>query len=129
MSKKKNTLQDLDEFLKQQAATLVPPEKLSEKVEEQNPVHQQATIVQQPTVPSTSIEISQEKILHDLKKFSEQEGVFFRKKFYELIVKSLEAQPQSLPHDKMLINTALYLQAGDDWKEVIREYWRRKSAQ
>ncbi len=126
MSKKKNTLQDLDEFLKQQAATLVSPEKLSEKVEEQKPT-QQAPPVQQ-TITSTTTEISQEKILHDLKIFSEQEGVFFRKKFYEMIIKSLESQPQSLPHDKMLINTALYLQAGDDWKEVIREYWRKKAS-
>ena len=30
MSKKKNTLQDLDDFLKQQAATLVTPETLSD---------------------------------------------------------------------------------------------------
>ncbi len=33
MSKKKNTLQDLDDFLKQQAATLVTPETLSDTVE------------------------------------------------------------------------------------------------
>lgn len=127
MSKKKNTLQDLDEFLKQQAATLAPPEKLSEKVEEQKPASEQETIVQQKNTQPTLTEISQEKILYDLNKFSEQEGVFFRKKLYEIIIKSLEALPQSLPHDKMLINTALYLQAGDDWKEVIREYWRKKS--
>ena len=124
MSKKKNTLQDLDEFLKQQAATLVSPEKLSEKVEEPKAVKPQTAVE-----ASTTEEISQEKILNDLKLFSEQEGVFFRKKFYELIIKSLESQNQSLPHDKMLINTALYLQAGDDWKEVIREYWRKKSRQ
>ena len=37
MSKKKNTLKDLDEFLKQQAATLVSPDKLSEKVDEPKP--------------------------------------------------------------------------------------------
>ena len=127
MSKKKNTLQDLNEFLKQQAATLVPPEKLSEKVEEQKTASQEEIIVQQQTTQPTQTEVSQEKILHDLKKFSEQEGVFFRKKLYEIIIKSLEAQPQSLPHDKMLINTALYLQAGDAWKEVIREYWRNKA--
>ena len=33
MSKKKNTLQDLDDFLKQQAATLVTPGTLSDIVE------------------------------------------------------------------------------------------------
>jgi len=126
MSKKKNTLQDLDEFLKQQAATLVPPEKLSEKVDEPKTLQQQAPSIVK-TETETTTEISQEKILRDLKMFSEQEGVFFRKKFYEMIIKSLEAQNLHLPEDKMLINTALYLQAGSEWKEVIREYWRKKS--
>ena len=32
MSKKKNTLKDLDEFLKQQAATLVTPTQLSDNI-------------------------------------------------------------------------------------------------
>lgn len=124
MSKKKNTLQDLDEFLKQQAATLVSPEKLSEKVEEPKVVQQTPSVVQSQT---DATGISQEKILRDLKMFSEQEGVFFRKKFYEMIIKSLEAQNLPLPADKMLINTALYLQAGSEWKQVIREYWRKKA--
>jgi hypothetical protein len=33
MSKKKNTLKDLDEFLKQQAATLVEPTQLSDTIQ------------------------------------------------------------------------------------------------
>jgi hypothetical protein len=37
MSKKKNTLKDLDEFLKQQAANLVSPERLSDKLAEAAP--------------------------------------------------------------------------------------------
>lgn len=129
MSKKKNTLEDLNEFLKQQAATLVSPEKLSEKVEEQKPAPQQPAIAQQQTTQQpAATEITFDKLLHDLKTLSEQEGVFFRKKFYEVIVKTIEAQHTALPEDKMLINTALYLQAGNDWKDVIREYWRRKAA-
>jgi hypothetical protein len=116
MSKKKNTLKDLDEFLKQQAATLVAPPKLSEKIEE-------------PVTPASAQEDSQdvsiEKILKDLNALAEKEGINFRKRFYDLIISSIENRKESLPEDKMLINTALYLKSGDRWKEVIREYWSR----
>jgi hypothetical protein len=117
MSKKKNTLKDLDEFLKQQAATLVAPEKLSEKVKEESgevapPQH-------------ASPEITPEKVLSDLQWLSKNSSTF-RKEFYDLIVKTIETQGQSLPEDKMLINTALYLKSGDRWKDVIRDYWKNR---
>ena len=44
MSKKKNTLKDLDEFLKQQAATLVAPASLSEKVSKEEKKTQQKSV-------------------------------------------------------------------------------------
>jgi hypothetical protein len=119
MSKKKNTLKDLDEFLKQQAATLVPPAKLSEKIE---PV----VNTQPVTKADAEKEVSVHNILEDLKELSKKEGTHFRQKFYDLIIQSLEAQQQSLPEDMMLINTALYLKSGEQWKEAIREYWRNK---
>lgn len=120
MSKKKNTLKELDEFLKQQAATLVEPDPLRD----QNKVTTTAgTIAEESTgdAPLTS-----DKLLRDLKVFAEQEGPSFRKKFYDLIIKSLEVQTPSLPEDKMLINTALYLKGGDNWKDEIREYWQKR---
>lgn len=117
MSKKKNTLKDLDEFLKQQAATLVAPEKLSEKVKDEP---KEAALTQPATV-----EVTPEKILRDLQSLSANSSSF-RKDFYDLIVKTIEAQRDSLPEDKMLINTALYLKHGEQWKEAIREYWRGK---
>lgn len=125
MSKKKNTLRDLDEFLKQQAASLVQPTPLSEKV-----VENEATT---PGRAATSDRqereeeaISTETILRDLNHLSKQEGAAFRKKFYDLIIRSLEAQSNSTPEDKMLINTALYLKSGSQWKDTIRAYWRNK---
>jgi len=27
----------------------------------------------------------------------------------------------------MLINAALYIKSGQQWKQVIREYWKKKS--
>ena len=118
MSKKKNTLKDLDEFLKQQAATLVAPERLSEKVKDDKP---------EPTAPDpapTSEAITPEKVLDDLQSLSKNAG--FRKSFYDIIIRAVENQGQSLPEDKMLINTALYLKSGDRWKDVIRDYWKNK---
>lgn len=138
MSKKKNTLKDLDEFLKQQATTLVPPSPLIEKTEEPQPAPPpQPVIVQAPPVievpqsapppqPIAPPEISIKKVLEDLSTLSEQDAKKFRKDFYELIITHLESKNQSLPEDKMLINTALYLKSGDNWKEVIRNYWRNK---
>jgi len=133
MSKKKNTLKDLDEFLKQQAATLVQPVSLGDQIEAQEPENSKAKESVVEPVTSVAIspepveaEIGSEKLLRDLRTFGTQEGSAFRKKFYDLIIQSIEAQSQSLPEDKMLINTALYLKSGDSWKEAIRNYWKNK---
>jgi len=123
MSKKKNTLKDLDEFLKQQAASLVQPTPLSEKVVEKE--------TPRPVIPSgeepQEETISTETILRNLNELSVQEGPAFRKKLYDLIIRSVESQARSTPEDKMLINTALYLKSGSQWKETIRAYWRDKA--
>jgi hypothetical protein len=128
MSKKKNTLKDLDEFLKQQAATLVSPPRLSDQVEaspsslprqERQEPPQTATTSEQP-------DISSAKILSDLRRLASQEGIRFKDHFYDLIIQTVELQNNYSPEDKMLINTALYLKHGERWKEAIREYWKKK---
>lgn len=122
MSKKKNTLKDLDEFLKQQAASLVSPEKLSEKIPE--PVRPEPAPVTSPSTPTE--EVSVEKIFRDLTFLSGKEGSSFRRKLYDLIINSLEAQGQTSPEDKMLINTVLYLKHGENWQAGIQAYWKNK---
>jgi len=130
MSKKKNTLKDLDEFLKQQAASLVSPPSLREKIEETAPpapaIKEQPKVEAPPPQAGAADEVSTASILQDLKTLSEKEGVFFRQKLYDLIIQTLETQKKSLPEDKMLINTALYLKSGTLWKEAIREYWKKQ---
>ena len=154
MSKKKNTLRDLDEFLKQQAATLVAPQPLSETIRTQTPAAPAPTPAPEPvpvsapahvppTIPPTPEAVaptatpapivahvhepvSAETILRDLNQLAQTGHGTFRKALYEVIIKAMETQNQSLPEDKMLINTALYLKSGDNWKDVIREYWRGK---
>jgi hypothetical protein len=130
MSKKKNTLKDLDEFLKQQAASLVSPPSLREKIEETAPpapaIKAQPKVEAPASPTNTPEDVSSASILQDLKTLSEKEGVFFRQKLYDLIIQTLETQKKSLPEDKMLINTALYLKSGSLWKEAIREYWKKQ---
>ena len=141
MSKKKNTLKDLDEFLKQQAATLVTPVKLSEKFESapEQKKEESTPPIPPPLSQASEKQIEQtlsdlkanalvtpEKVLNDLQELAKREGPQFRNKLYDLIIKSIESQNQILAEDKMLINTALYLKSGDGWKEAIRDYWRKK---
>lgn len=120
MSKKKNTLKDLDEFLKQQAASIVEPAKLSERINEDEVVVE--------TKPETikPEDLSLQKIHQQLKSFSLASGKSDRENLYDFVIHTLESLDQSLPEDKMLINTALYLKSGDHWKEVISQYWRKK---
>ena len=121
MSKKKNTLKDLDEFLKQQAASLVPPEPVTVPSVPEPEKHEPTPLVApQPHLSHTSL-------LADLQTLASQEYPTFRKEFYDMIVKTLESYPSTSPEDKMLINTALYLKSGERWKDVIREYWKKNS--
>ena len=118
MSKKKNTLQDLDDFLKQQAATLVTPESLNSTVElkaARKEVESQAPKPGPDKKVVDQFEISESKL-----------DPAFRKKLYDFIIESLEVQKDSLPEDKILINTALYLKNGSDWKNAMRQYWRER---
>jgi hypothetical protein len=123
MSKKKNTLKDLDEFLKQQAASLVSPEKLSEKIEEPAAAAHKPVVSE---VMQVATEVSAQTILKDLKVLASKEGNAFRSKLYDLIISSLESDHNQSPEDMMLINTALYLKSGDNWKNAIKEYWGNK---
>jgi hypothetical protein len=117
MSKKKNTLNDLDEFLKQQASTLVAPTPLRQTIQESSTSENTTSIKH---------EVSEATILNDLKALSAREGAAFRGKLCDLIIHSIEGQSNSAPEDKMLINTALYLKNGTEWKEAIRQYWKSR---
>lgn len=112
MSKKKNTLQDLDDFLKQQAAALVTPDTLVN------------------TSPATTEEVvakgQPQQVFQESNFSPPANDPLFRKKLYDFIIESLQIQKDSLPEDKMLINTALYLKNGSDWKNAIRAYWSER---
>ena len=109
MSKNKNPLKDLDQFLKQQASSFVNPTPLSEKVE---PVASQKSESVAAASPDELIERLQALARQDIQQL------------YNVIIKVAEQQPEA--EQAMLINTALYLKGGDNWQEVIRDYWSKK---
>lgn len=123
MSKRRNTLKDLDEFLKQQAASLVSPEKLSSKKEEAAP----SPATQFNNVQEEA-EITLQRIVEDLQKLASRNKESFRKQFYDIIINTLGSRNHITPEDKVLINTALYLRHGDRWKEMIRRYWKERNS-
>ncbi len=133
MSKKKNTLKDLDEFLKQQAASLVAPEPVklpadpAPSTDEPKVVENIAVVETKPQPEPVKTEINEQTVLRDLIMLAQKNPDAFRKNFYDTIIKTLEAYPTRSPEDKMLINTALYLKSGERWKDVIRDYWKKNS--
>jgi hypothetical protein len=120
MSKKKNTLKDLDEFLKQQATTLVTPEPVDVQ-----PVAEVVPPTDYSVETDAREDVTTDMIYKDLIQLSQKDPESFRQKLYALIIQVLEAQQESLPEDKMLINTALYLKSGENWKDAIRDYWTK----
>ena len=117
-AKRKNPLKDLDAFLKQEAASLVTPEKVDTPAPEQTPA---------PAVPEKSAETSMAAITQELKSRIQQQGEGFKAEFYALVQQVLESQQQLTSKDIMLINTLIYLQDQDNWKERIQAYWEKQS--
>jgi len=109
MSKNKNPLKDLDLFLKQQAASFVNPTPLSEKIQVETP----SEIIQASS--------SEESILQSVERMLDQNP----SALYDMLIEA--AEKRQTPERTVLINTALYLKNTRNWKEAIREYWRRKN--
>ena len=127
MSKKKNTLKDLDEFLKQQAATLVSPARLGEPTEAP-PVKATEAKAEKTQESSGNKVVSASSVIHDLKQLSALKGESFNDELCAIILAVMGEQTEHSPEEKMLINTALYLKHGSNWKEAIRNYWRDKKS-
>ncbi|MCU0382915.1 MAG: hypothetical protein MUF68_02510 [Cyclobacteriaceae bacterium] len=100
----KNPLNDLDQFLQQQASSFVSPASLSDKLNE-------------PKTENTKVEISLADNVLQLAKENPEA-------FYKLLIQVGEnhlAQPNSL-----LINTAIILANPTNWKEAIEKYWKAR---
>lgn len=110
MSKNKNPLKDLDQFLKQQAASFVNPTPLSEKIQQPEP----------PTeVSAPAVQASEETLLQSIERLMDQNP----SALYDLLIEA--AQKKNSTERTMLINTALYLKNTNNWQQAIREYWKK----
>ena len=83
MSKKKNTLKDLDEFLKQQAAALVTPEPVESSSPKKIPHTDYSSKAASPNTVTT------DKIYKELHLLSQDDPDSFRQKLYALIIQIL----------------------------------------
>ena len=123
MSKKKNTLSDLEEFLKLQASSLVTPASLPNKIAKEELTHTEPT----PIASIVSNEFSPQKSsLEDITKAVHQLALSDKKAFYNFIVNVTKTLPNYSTDDALLINTALYLKGGANWKEMVKEHWKKK---
>jgi hypothetical protein len=124
MSKKKNTLNDLEEFLKMQASALVTPAPLGDQPKEapiispKVPTRAANADISEQTLPAVRTESD---LIEAIKKVSSGN----KKAFYDLLIKVTESLPNRSKEDVLLINAALYLKGGQNWKDVVREYWKK----
>ncbi|HYG03417.1 MAG TPA: hypothetical protein VD927_13290 [Chryseosolibacter sp.] len=115
MSKKKNTLKDLDEFLKQQAASLVSPEKLPST---------QSPPTTEPSEPSIQPPHERSTIQQFVKLMQADDERLIS--ICDVVLGTYENLRDITPEEKMLVNTALYIKNPKSWKEVITAYWRNR---
>lgn len=101
---KKNPLNDLDQFLKQEASSIVTPSSLSEKLKQN-----------ESTTPAPVAGSIEEQLLMMAKQDAS--------KFYDTLI----TVGEKIGNEKstMLINTALYLKHGENWKEAVKSYWEK----
>ena len=100
----KNPLNDLDQFLQQQASSFVSPASLSDKLNEP----QNENVKVEGNIADHLLQLAKEN----------------PHAFYKLLIQVGEehlAQPNSL-----LINTAIILANPTSWKEEIEKYWKSK---
>lgn len=129
-AKKKNPLKDLDAFLSQEASSLVQPEKVSGKEKEETKKKPPAKTSKKKTAKApipTKEKISTDTILKQLSALKEQEGDGFTEKLHGLMMKAIELYGDNSAKEKMLINTLLFIDNPDNWREAVKQYWESKN--
>ena len=121
-AKKKNPLKNLDDFLKQEASSLVTPEKVGNP---QQPAPDDSAVEQETPIQEVEKQpVTQKSILEMLFELKNQQGEdAFTKNFYEIVLQTAENMEDSNPNKNLLINTMLYVQGGEEWKQSIKSYW------
>lgn len=122
MSKRKNPLQNLDDFLKQEASSFVTPKKFGEPEKEKQTALQAPVAEEQKTRPKT---ISKADIAELIRQLADKNNLSVRNQMLELMQYMLENHAAGNAEDKMLINTILILKYPENWREKVEEYWEK----
>ena len=125
MSKRKNPLQNLDDFLKQEATSLVTPKKLSVPKAVPQEVAPTTEIPAKPATARPSAPVSIELVSEMLQKLANKNNISVKQQLAELTKYILEENGLESSKEKMLLNTILYIQHGDTWREKVAEYWEK----
>jgi hypothetical protein len=130
MSKRKNTLNDLEEFLKLQASTLAAPKPVDvprqaesvaqAPIEEKRPVEVVERVIEKIVEKLVPTPVQAVDLKEELQKIASRD----KAEFYNLLLSTFNTVPQV--KDALLINTLLYLKHGDNWKAGIENYWKSK---
>ena len=100
---KKNPLNDLDQFLQQEASSIVAPASLRDKLKQPD---SETTISSGASVEEQLLQMAKQNPQH----------------LYDVLISV--GEKMDVIKNTMLINTALYLRHGEHWKEAVREYWK-----
>lgn len=111
MAKRKNPLKDLDAFLKQEAKNFIQPNKVETTKADSSTAHNTHT--------ESNASIDQKEVI----KFLSELKIKNSDSFYHVLRSVTEQSGLESSENKMLMNTILYLQNKEDWKEAIRDYW------
>lgn len=114
MSKKKNTLHELEEFLKLQASALVTPQPLTDKAKE---IPAQVTPEKEKMAKAV---VTEADLIESVQQLANNKS-----DFYDFIIKVTEGLSNKSKEDTLLINTALYLRGGANWKQEVSDYWKK----
>ena len=125
-SKRKNPLQNLDDFLKQEASTLVTPRRL-EKPLPPSLQHEEQQDSATPRQDAESSDGSPEQVLLLLQELADKNGISIKEQLMALLRQVLESEGLDSSKDKLLMNTLLYLQDTDNWHEKIAKYWSERT--
>jgi hypothetical protein len=126
--KKKNPLKDLNAFLthQEEASQISTPKTIADHEEylEQEPT--KVAAVNRPERVKITEEVSSQAVIDLLQQLMNDNPTSFREVLGDILVKTMERLPDQRPADKMLINTALYLNNQEDWKSVVENYWNNR---
>lgn len=125
MSKRKNPLQHLDDFLKKEASSLVTPKSLGDTDKEKTEAPRESVVEEQQPSSVKPVEVSKEHITELIRQLADKNNLSMRDQLLNLVQHIIENHTAGDAKDKMLINTVLIIKNPENWREKVEEYWEK----